>query len=264
MAAARENLPPQVIQRVARELRRLVVAPLDGIRYLPQDEEQLSELHVELRGPETTPYEGGFFRIKLVLSDGFPQAPPRGLFLTKIFHPNIATSGDICVNTLKKDWSPALGIAHVLQVIRCLLIVPFPESSLNDEAGRLFMDSYDEYARRARLWTAIHAPKHSAATPTPEDEQPRQDGDTSGGGGAAKTLDDERDAATAAGGNEVKDGAATPATPVKPTAASATDAADTTGATATPTTKKRTSSNAADVAASLKKKSVKKKGIKRL
>jgi ubiquitin-conjugating enzyme E2 S len=46
---------------------------------------------------------------------------------------------------------------QVLQVIRCLLIVPFPESSLNDEAGKLFMESYDEFARRARIMTEVHA-----------------------------------------------------------------------------------------------------------
>ncbi|POM69847.1 Ubiquitin-specific protease [Phytophthora palmivora] len=160
---ARENLPPQVAQCVARELRKLVVQPLDGIRYLPQDEEQLSEIHAEIRGPEDTPYEGGYFTVKLTLTEGFPEQPPRGVFLTKIFHPNVSQpAGDICVNTLKKDWKPTLGLAHVLQVVRCLLIVPFPESSLNDEAGKLFLDSYDEYARRAKLWTNIHAPKRSA------------------------------------------------------------------------------------------------------
>ena len=44
----------------------------------------------------------------------------------------------------------------MLTVIRCLLIVPFPESSLNDEAGKNFMDSYDEYARRAKLLANVH------------------------------------------------------------------------------------------------------------
>jgi len=37
------------------------------------------------------------------------------------------------------------------------LIVPFPESSLNDEAGRLFMESYDEFFNQAKLYTSIHA-----------------------------------------------------------------------------------------------------------
>jgi ubiquitin-conjugating enzyme E2 S len=83
-----------------------------------------------------------------------------GFFLTKIFHPNIAPNGDVCVNTLKKDWTPDMGISHVLQVIRCLLIVPFPESALNDDAGKLFMDDYDEYFRRAKLMTSVHAMKN--------------------------------------------------------------------------------------------------------
>lgn len=45
------------------------------------------------------------------------------------------------------------------KVIRCLLIVPFPESSLNDEAGRLFMESYTEYERRVKVWVGVHASK---------------------------------------------------------------------------------------------------------
>lgn len=78
-------------------------------------------------------------------------------YLIRIFHPNIANNGDICVNTLKKDWTSEISLTHVLQVIRCLLIVPFPESSLNDEAGKLFLDSYEEFASRAKLITKVHA-----------------------------------------------------------------------------------------------------------
>lgn len=163
-------MAPQTAQRVARELRKLAAAPLDGIRYVG-DFEQLAEVRAELRGPAGTPYEGGRFVVRLSLGAHFPAQPPRGAFLTKIFHPNVAPgSGEICVNTLKRDWSPDLGLAHVLQVIRCLLIVPFPESSLNDEAGRLFMDSYDEYARRARLWTSIHAQKKADGGVDSEEE----------------------------------------------------------------------------------------------
>ena len=39
-----------------------------------------------------------------------------GFFITKIFHPNVAKNGEICVNTLKKDWKPDLGIKHILLV----------------------------------------------------------------------------------------------------------------------------------------------------
>lgn len=123
----------------------------------------LLHFQAELEGPQGTPYESKFFRLKLVLGVDFPQSPPRGFFLTKIYHPNVDMStGAICVNTLKKDWTAATTFAHVLSVIRCLLIVPFPESSLNDEAGKLFMESYDEYSKRAHLMADVHGrPKSS-------------------------------------------------------------------------------------------------------
>mgnify|MGYP002374098332 CR=1 FL=1 len=80
-----------------------------------------------------TAYEGGIFRCKLVIDTEFPQKPPKGIFslsffsgyfLTKIFHPNVAQpSGEICVNTLKKDWNPSSwSLSHIFQVIKCLLM----------------------------------------------------------------------------------------------------------------------------------------------
>lgn len=63
-----------------------------------------------------TPYAGGAFRVKLALGKDFPASPPKAYFLTKIFHPNVAPNGEICVNTLKKDWKPDLGIKHILLV----------------------------------------------------------------------------------------------------------------------------------------------------
>ena len=156
--------------RMAREVRQLAQTPPEGVKYVETDADALTEVHADLTGPEGTPYSGAVFRLKLVIGSEFPSAPPRGFFLTKIFHPNVATNGDICVNTLKRDWKPETTLSHILQVIRCLLIVPFPESSLNDEAGKLFMTSYDQYAQRARLMTDLHAPKIQpparAATPT--------------------------------------------------------------------------------------------------
>lgn len=84
-------------------------------------------------------------------------APHTGIFVTKIFHPNVSKAGEICVNTLKRDWTPSTGLRHILVVVRCLLIEPNPESALNEEAGRLLLEDYKEYAQRAQLMTSIHA-----------------------------------------------------------------------------------------------------------
>jgi ubiquitin-conjugating enzyme E2 S len=77
--------------------------------------------------------------------------------MTKIFHPNVSTAGEICVNTLKKDWQSTFGIAHILVTVKCLLIYPNPESALDEEAGKLLLENYDDYCSRARLITSVHA-----------------------------------------------------------------------------------------------------------
>ncbi|ONK79435.1 uncharacterized protein A4U43_C01F6340 [Asparagus officinalis] len=156
--ATNENLPPNVIKQLAKELKSLDDSPPEGIRVVVNDDD-FSIIYADIEGPAGTPYENGTFRMKLLLSCDFPQSPPKGYFLTKIFHPNVATNGEICVNTLKKDWNPTLGLRHVLIVVRCLMIEPFPESALNEQAGKMLLEDYDEYARHARLYTGIHALK---------------------------------------------------------------------------------------------------------
>ena len=152
------SVPSQAVGRVVREVRKLnqLAGELAGI-HLVLNETDVTDIQADIEGPPGTPYEGGVFRCRLVVGPDFPSAPPRGLFLTKIFHPNVSPTGDICVNTLKKDWNPDVGFAHVFQVIRCLLIVPFPESALNEEASKMFLESYEDYARRAAMLTSIYA-----------------------------------------------------------------------------------------------------------
>jgi len=43
------------------------------------------------------------------------------------------------------------------QTVKCLLIVPNAESALNEEAGKLLLEHYEDYSQRARMMTEIHA-----------------------------------------------------------------------------------------------------------
>lgn len=158
-----ENLPPHVLRLVYKEVSALAADPPEGIKIYPS-EEDITELHTSIEGPEGTPFAGGIFRMRLVLGKDFPAVPPKGYFLTKIFHPNVGHKGEICVNVLKRDWKAELGLRHVLLTIKCLLIHPNPESALNEEAGRLLLEDYAEYESRARLLTEIHAMGCSGGT----------------------------------------------------------------------------------------------------
>lgn len=61
---------------MARQIKALATSPPDGVRYVPGD--ALTEVLADVDGPVGTPYEGGVFRVKLVLGSDFPSAPPKG------------------------------------------------------------------------------------------------------------------------------------------------------------------------------------------
>ncbi|KAF9978872.1 hypothetical protein BGZ73_008873 [Actinomortierella ambigua] len=153
------KISPAAIRKVTRELYSIHNDPPEGIRLI-LNEDSIDDIQAWILGPEGTPYEGGCFRVRIQLVPDFPNSPPICNFLTKIFHPNVSAQGDVCVSTLKKDWKRDLGIKHILLVVKCLLIVPNPESALNEEAGRQLLERYDDYAKHARLMTDIHARTH--------------------------------------------------------------------------------------------------------
>ena len=166
------ELNPRVLNLISRQLVHFQQKPPEGVEPIANDG-NFGDIHAWIHGPEDTPYFQGKFRCRLEITSEFPKQPPKGYFLTKIFHPNISSGGEICVNTLKKDWNPAnWSLGYIFQVIRCLLIEPFPESALNEEAGRMFMEDYEQYSRHAQLYTSVHAmPRQAVSLPAKPQSQ---------------------------------------------------------------------------------------------
>ncbi|EPQ30644.1 uncharacterized protein PFL1_01545 [Pseudozyma flocculosa PF-1] len=158
---------PQTLRRLSKELLALSTAPPDGVRVV-LDESDILSFRAWIQGPPGTPYDAGTFEITFDFQGvDFPNVPPVCKFATKIFHPNVSRSGDICVSTLKKDWKPDYGIGRILVTIKCLLIAPNPDSALDPEASRLLQEDYAQYAETARLWTEIYAAKPPPAAAGP-------------------------------------------------------------------------------------------------
>ena len=153
------SLNARMIKVLWRQQQELLKKSPDCVIPIINNEDPI-DIQADIEGPEGTPYESGIFRVKLFIPPEFPQIAPKGYFMTKIFHPNVSEKGEICVNTLKRDWNPKQwSLYNLFEVIKCLLIVPFPQSSLNEEAGKMFMDNYDEYFKVAIMLTEIHAKK---------------------------------------------------------------------------------------------------------
>ncbi|CCG84145.1 protein of unknown function [Taphrina deformans PYCC 5710] len=148
-------------KKLLSQLNSLNGKPLEDLAILPSDNP--FEINALLFGPAGTPYANGAFKVRLVYGPEYPASPPKGHFLTKIYHPNVSLKGEICVNTLKRDWTADVTISHILMIIKCLLINPGPDSALNEDAGRLLIESYDEFAKMAKMWTNVHAIKTDKA-----------------------------------------------------------------------------------------------------
>jgi ubiquitin-conjugating enzyme E2 D/E len=108
-------------------------------------------------GPEDSPYVGGFFKLVIQVPVDYPFRPPHVQFATKIYHPNINSTGLICLDILKTQWSPALTISKVLLSITSLLTDPNPDDPFVPEIANLYKQNRAAYEENAREWTMRYA-----------------------------------------------------------------------------------------------------------
>jgi ubiquitin-conjugating enzyme E2 D/E len=110
-----------------------------------------------IMGPADSPFAGGIFKLDITFPTDYPFKCPKIYFLTKIYHPNINSSGGICLDILKDQWSPALTITKVLLSILSLLTDPNPDDPLVPEIARQYKLNRSEYEETARDWTYKYA-----------------------------------------------------------------------------------------------------------
>lgn len=74
----------------------------------------------------------------------YPLHPPLCTMMTPIWHPNIDTSGIICVDNLKNEgWIPKMTIDNIFTTMTLLLLEPNPDSPQNALAGSQYIDDYE-------------------------------------------------------------------------------------------------------------------------
>ena len=84
----------------------------------------------------------------------YPFKPPKVKFITKVYHCNVSTKGEICLELLKDKWSPAVTIGKVLAYVRQLMLEPNPDDPLEADISELYKKDkakHDENARKATL-----------------------------------------------------------------------------------------------------------------
>ena len=104
------------------------------------------ELVMFMHGPDGSPFEGGKYKLKIKFTrTSYPFNAPDVSMMSKIYHPNFSTSGSICVDFLKGEWTPAYTILKMIEALQLLLITPNPDSPLNSNAAQTYRSDSAKY-----------------------------------------------------------------------------------------------------------------------
>ena len=134
-------------KRLMRDFRSMQTDPPDGCNARP-NAQNIMEWDAVLLGPSGTIWDGSVHRLKMTLTEEYPNKPPTVVFVSKVFHPNVYDNGSICLDILQKAWSAIYYVRAILTSIQSLLPDPNPDSPANAEAAKLYTDDRKEYNRR--------------------------------------------------------------------------------------------------------------------
>mmetsp|Transcript_7433 Transcript_7433/g.15165 ORF Transcript_7433/g.15165 Transcript_7433/m.15165 type:complete len:166 (-) Transcript_7433:1944-2441(-) len=139
-------------RRIEKELQDIILDPPPMCSAGPKGD-SLSEWVATINGPEDTPYQGGTFFLEIWFPPDYPFKPPKVLFRTRIYHCNINSQGQVCLDILKDNWSPALTVAKVLISIMALLEDPNPHDPLVGSIASQLITDRAAHDKVAAEWT---------------------------------------------------------------------------------------------------------------
>lgn len=107
------------------------------------DKNNIMEFNVtiDIKDEESLWY-GASYKFSIKVPPNYPYEPPHCTCMTKIYHPNIDLSGNVCLNILRADWKPILGINIVLIGLRMLFLEPNANDPLNHEAAAVMRTDF--------------------------------------------------------------------------------------------------------------------------
>lgn len=151
-------------QRVAKEIERMGHNPPLGILMWPLSD-SLENLEASIEGLKDTPYEGGEFHLSITIPPKYPNVPPTIKFKTPIYHPNIDSSGRICLDFLKPQpqgkWTATVSLEMLLTQIQQLMAEPNPNDPLDTKIAQEFTENKAKFLETAKKWTEVHAKPNS-------------------------------------------------------------------------------------------------------
>jgi len=144
--------------------QRLLQKEFDNLKQLPvgcsmhfDDPDILYSFKLEVKPDKDSLWYGGKFVFLITVPEGYNFEPPKVHCLTKIWHPNINLSGDVCLSILRQNaidsygWLPTRTILDIIFGINSLFydLVNF-EDPLNTEASNMYQSNRDLFIRKVK------------------------------------------------------------------------------------------------------------------
>mmetsp|Transcript_41073 Transcript_41073/g.52971 ORF Transcript_41073/g.52971 Transcript_41073/m.52971 type:complete len:160 (-) Transcript_41073:157-636(-) len=147
------------LKRLKREISTINKAEVqDPEIFLLPSENNIREWTASIKGPPDSPYENRFFSMKISIGSEYPLSPPTIIFISKVFHPNVNfNTGEICLDILKREWTPAWSVETACRAIIALLGAPDIDSPWNCDAGNMLRcGDVIAFNSTARLYAIEH------------------------------------------------------------------------------------------------------------
>ena len=143
------------MKRILREYNDIMTNPLANCKVFINEDNFSSwkALLFDLKGS----YSGGSWLLTIDFPSSYPFSPPKVRFITSIYHCNISSSGALCLDILKDNWSPALSISKVMLSIISLLDSPNYADPMDAFKGQLCRDNRALYEAEVAKHTKAYA-----------------------------------------------------------------------------------------------------------
>ena len=107
-------------------------------------------LTMDLTRESDSIWKGGRYNFTIRVPNEYPHKAPVVHCDTPVYHPNIDTEGNVCLNILRADWKPVLDIGNVIMGLIFLFLEPNPNDPLNHEAAAEFRENQNRFKQNVQ------------------------------------------------------------------------------------------------------------------
>ncbi|CAD5124575.1 DgyrCDS12849 [Dimorphilus gyrociliatus] len=160
----RATLRDKLLLREVPALQKIKPTTCD---YFFEDQDALHNFFLHIK-PTEGPWRDGLFKFEVTVPDDYNMKPPKVKCHTKIWHPNINETGEVCLSLLREvsvdgmGWAPTRSLTDVVLGLNSLFnvndLVNFNDP-LNTNAADQYHRDKDEFTKVARDYVHRFAKK---------------------------------------------------------------------------------------------------------